>query len=153
MKRFKAVENSFDIHIEDTYYTEDKHEHNIYGIYKLCEKLNELEEENQKLKNNQNFEIYVTYKKDEKHECVIKTTNDENLKIVLSQIDYVKINNKTGIVSVNDFRIDNLKIKAKKVNIYLDPILLGKYYDLIIENKKDFTIIKLPIKENQNLYI
>lgn len=146
MKRFKAVENSFDVHIEDTYYTEDKHEHNIYGIYELCEKLNELEEKNQKLKNNQNFEIYVTYKKDEKHECIIRTTNNEDLKLVLSQIDYVKINNKTGTVSANNPIIDNLKIKAKKVNIYLDPVLLGKFYDLIIENKDDFTIIKLPIK-------
>lgn len=146
MKRFKVIDNSFDVHIEDTYYTEDKHEHNIYGIYELCEKLNKLEEENQKLNNNQNFEICVTYKKDEKHECIIRTTNDENLKMVLSQINYVKINNKTGAVSVNNPIIDNLKIKAKKVNIYLDPILLGKYYDLIIENKDNFTIIKLPMK-------
>lgn len=153
MKRFKVIDNSFDVHIEDTYYTEDKHEHNIYGIYELCKKLNELEEKNQKLKNNQNFEIYVTYKKDEKHECIIRTTNNEDLKLVLSQIDYVKINNKTGTVSANNPIIDNLKIKAKKVNIYLDPVLLGKYYDLIIKNKDDFTIIKLPIKENQNLYI
>ena len=146
MKRFKVIDNSFDVHIEDTYYTEDKHEHNIYGIYELCRKLNKLEEENQKLNNNQNFEICVTYKKDEKHECVIKTTDNESLKIVLSQIDYIKINNRTGIISANHSIIDNLKIKAKKVNIYLDPVLLGKYYDLIIENKDDFTIIKLPIK-------
>ena len=146
MKRFKVIDNSFDVHIEDTYYTEDKHEHNIYGIYELCEKLNKLEEENQKLKNNQNFEIYVTYKKDEKHECVIKTTDNESLKIVLSQIDCIKINNRTGIISANHPIIDNLKIKAKKVNIYLDPVLLGKFYDLIIENKDDFTIIKLPMK-------
>lgn len=153
MKRFKVIDNSFDVHIEDTYYTEDKHEHNIYGIYELCEKLNELEKENQKLNNNQNFKIHVTYKKDEKHECVIETIDNESLRIVLSQIDYVKIDNKTGAVSVNDFRIDNLKIQAKKINIYLDPVLLGKFYDLIIENKDNFTIIKLPIKENQNLYI
>lgn len=99
------------------------------------------------------MKIYVSDRKDKKHECVIETTDNESLKIVLSQIDYVKIDNKTGVVSVNDFRIDNLKIKAKKVNIYLDPILLGKFYDLIIENKDNFTIIKLPIKENQNLYI
>ena len=99
------------------------------------------------------MKIYVSDRKDKKHECVIKTKNNESLKLVLSQIDYVKINNKTGAISVNDFRIDNLKIQAKKVNIYLDPILLGKFYDLIIENKDNFTIIKLPIKENQNLYI
>ena len=92
------------------------------------------------------MKIYVSDRKDKKHECVIETTDNESLKIVLSQIDYVKIDNKTGVVSVNDFRIDNLKIKAKKVNIYLDPILLGKFYDLIIENKDNFTIIKLPIK-------
>ena len=146
MKRFKVIDNSFDVHIEDTYYTEDKHEHNIYGIYELCRKLNKLEEENQKLKNNQNFEIYVTYKKDERYECVIETTDNESLKIVLSQIEYIKINNKTGAVLANHPIIDNLKIKTKKVNIYLDPILLGKYYDLIIENEDDFTIIKLPIK-------
>lgn len=146
MKRFKVIDNSFDVHIEDTYYTEDKHEHNIYGIYELCRKLNKLEEENQKLNNNQNFEICVTYKKDEKHECVIKTIDNESLEIVLSQIDYIKINNRTGIISANHPIIDNLKIKAKKVNIYLDPVLLGKYYDLIIENKDDFTIIKLPMK-------
>ena len=81
------------------------------------------------------MKIYVSDRKDKKHECVIETTDNESLKIVLSQIDYVKIDNKTGVVSVNDFRIDNLKIKAKKVNIYLDPILLGKFYDLIIENQ------------------
>lgn len=92
------------------------------------------------------MKIYVSDRKDKKHECVIRTTNDEKLKLVLSQIDYVKINNKTGAVSANNPIIDNLKIKAKKVNIYLDPVLLGKYYDLIIENKDDFTIIKLPIK-------
>lgn len=92
------------------------------------------------------MKICVSDRKDKKHECVIKTTDNESLKIVLSLIDYVKINNKTGAVSANNPIIDNLKIKAKEVNIYLDPVLLGKYYDLIIENKDDFTIIKLLMK-------
>ena len=43
MGRWKVVDNSFDLHIEDTYATEDKHETNIYDIYALCKRLNDLE--------------------------------------------------------------------------------------------------------------
>lgn len=44
-KRFEVYDNGFSKHIEDTYYTEDKHEHNLYDIWEMCRKLNELYKE------------------------------------------------------------------------------------------------------------
>lgn len=49
-KRFEVYDDEFSKHIEDTYYTEDKHEHNLYNIWEMCRKLNELYEENIMLK-------------------------------------------------------------------------------------------------------
>ena len=49
-KRFEVYDDGFSKHIEDTYYTEDKHEHNLYDIWEMCRKLNELYEENEQLK-------------------------------------------------------------------------------------------------------
>ena len=49
-KRFEVYDDEFSKHIEDTYYTEDKHEHNLYDIWEMCRKLNELYEENEQLK-------------------------------------------------------------------------------------------------------
>ena len=41
-KRYQVIDNDFSVHIEDTKYIEDKHEHNIYDVYDMCRKLNEL---------------------------------------------------------------------------------------------------------------
>ena len=49
-KRFEVYDDEFSKHIEDTYYAEDKHEHNLYNIWEMCHKLNELYEENEQLK-------------------------------------------------------------------------------------------------------
>ena len=50
-KRFEVYDDGFSKHIEDTDYTEDKHEHNLYDIWEMCRRLNELHEENNQLKN------------------------------------------------------------------------------------------------------
>lgn len=49
-KRFKVIDNSFSMWIVDTTLKEDKHEGNIYTAYEMCDKLNELCEENERLK-------------------------------------------------------------------------------------------------------
>ena len=49
-KRFEVYDDGFSKHIEDTYYTEDKHEHNLYDIWEMCNKLNGLNDENEGLK-------------------------------------------------------------------------------------------------------
>lgn len=49
-KRFIVYDDEFSKHIEDTNYTEDKHEHNLYNIWEMCHKLNEVSNENEKLK-------------------------------------------------------------------------------------------------------
>ena len=49
-ERFRVYDDEFSKHIEDTYYTEDKHEHNLYDIWEMCRKLNELSKENEQLK-------------------------------------------------------------------------------------------------------
>lgn len=43
MGKWRVVDNNFDLHIENTYAIEDKHETNIYDIYELCKRLNDLE--------------------------------------------------------------------------------------------------------------
>ena len=48
-KRFIVYDDGFSKHIEDTYYTEDKHEHNLYDIWEMCHKLNELSEKEEQL--------------------------------------------------------------------------------------------------------
>ena len=48
-KRFEVFDDDFSKWIVDTYYTEDRHEHNLYDAYAMCNKLNELYEENNKL--------------------------------------------------------------------------------------------------------
>lgn len=48
-KRFEVYDDGFSKHIEDTYYTEDKHEHNLYDIWEMCRKLNELHSRNKRL--------------------------------------------------------------------------------------------------------
>ena len=53
-KRFEVYDDGFSKHIEDTYYTEDKHEHNLYDIWEMCRKLNELHEKNGRLEEHNN---------------------------------------------------------------------------------------------------
>ena len=48
--RYKVIDNNFDLHIEDTTLTEDKHEGNIYDIYELCTLLNVYYSEREFLK-------------------------------------------------------------------------------------------------------
>lgn len=50
VKRFEVYDDGFSKHIEDSYYTKDKHEHNLYDIWEMCHKLNELHEKNEQLK-------------------------------------------------------------------------------------------------------
>lgn len=49
-KRFKVIDDNFSMWIVDTTLKEDKHEGAIYTAYDMCRKLNELYEENEKLK-------------------------------------------------------------------------------------------------------
>ena len=49
-KRYKVIDNGFFVQVQDTTLTEDKHEGSIDDIYQLCSKLNELDEENVRLK-------------------------------------------------------------------------------------------------------
>lgn len=49
-KRFEVIDNSFSMWIVDTTLKEDRHEGNIYTAYEMCDKLNELCEENERLK-------------------------------------------------------------------------------------------------------
>ena len=59
-KRFIVYDDEFSKHIEDTNYAEDKHEHNLYNIWEMCRKLNELYEENKELKKeNQELKLII----------------------------------------------------------------------------------------------
>ena len=49
-KRFKVIDDAFSKWIVDTTLKEDKHEGAIYTVYDMCRKLNELQEENERLK-------------------------------------------------------------------------------------------------------
>ena len=49
-KRFEVIDDGFSKWIVDTTLTEDKHEGAIYTAYDMCRKLNELYEENERLK-------------------------------------------------------------------------------------------------------
>lgn len=49
-KRFEVIDNDFSMWIVDTTLKEDRHEGNIYTAYEMCDKLNELCEENERLK-------------------------------------------------------------------------------------------------------
>ena len=49
-QRFVVFEDGVSKHIEDTNYTEDKHDHNLYDAYEMCDKLNQQYEENKQLK-------------------------------------------------------------------------------------------------------
>lgn len=49
-KRYEVIDNGFFVYLQDTTLTEDKHEGSIDDIYQLCGKLNELDEENVRLK-------------------------------------------------------------------------------------------------------
>ena len=59
-KRFKVIDNDFSMWIVDTTLKEDKHEGAIYTAYDMCDKLNELYEENEQLrKQMQNYEQLI----------------------------------------------------------------------------------------------
>ena len=49
-KRFSVIDDGFSKWIVDTTLKEDKHEGAIYTAYDMCHKLNELYEENERLK-------------------------------------------------------------------------------------------------------
>ena len=49
-KRFEVIDDSFSKWIVDTTLKEDKHEGTIYTAYDMCRKLNELYEENERLR-------------------------------------------------------------------------------------------------------
>lgn len=49
-KRFRVIDDDFSKWIVDTTLTEDRHEGAIYTAYDMCRKLNELYEENERLK-------------------------------------------------------------------------------------------------------
>ena len=49
-KRYEVFDDGFAKYIEDTYYKEDRHEYNLYDVWGMCCKLNELYEENMRLR-------------------------------------------------------------------------------------------------------
>lgn len=49
-KRFEVIDDGFSKWIVDTTLKEDRHEGSIYTAYEMCDKLNELCEENERLK-------------------------------------------------------------------------------------------------------
>ena len=54
-KRFKVIDDNFSKWIVDTTLKEDKHEGAIYTAYDMCHKLNELYEENERLRQSVNY--------------------------------------------------------------------------------------------------
>lgn len=49
-KRYSVVDDGFFKYIQDNNTIEDHHETNITNIYELCDRLNQLEQENLELK-------------------------------------------------------------------------------------------------------
>ena len=70
-ERFKVIDNDFSLWIVDTTLKEDRHEGNIYTAYEMCRKLNELCEENEKLRQELQGmnELLQSYRKTIEHDA------------------------------------------------------------------------------------
>ena len=79
-ERFKVIDNNFSMWIVDTTLKEDKHEGAIYSAYDMCRKLNELYEENEKLRQELQGmdELLQSYRKTIKHDAELLADASKN---------------------------------------------------------------------------
>ena len=101
-KRFKVIDNSFSMWIVDTTLKEDRHEGNIYTAYEMCDKLNELCEENEKMRQELQGmnELLQSYRKTIKYDAELLADASKNGCVPLLNVEEM-IKDDNGNCAIN----------------------------------------------------
>lgn len=102
-KRFKVIDNSFSMWIVDTTLKEDRHEGNIYTAYEMCNKLNELCEENEKMRQELQGmnDLLQSYRKTIKHDAELLADANRNGYLPLLNVEKTIEDNDNCVLNKN----------------------------------------------------